>query len=278
MNYFSSEKINDKITAIRSKSGEIMYLIEGEDKAVLIDTCIGIKGLKEYVLKIRTKQTPLTVLISHGHIDHAMGAPEFPECYLNPKDIPLYQSQCSIAGRREYAAIGIGEAAKELSDAEFVPETPDYPFLPLEEGMRFDLGGVSVLPYEAYGHTKGCMAFFIPEEKILISGDACNNATFLFDDICCSVAQYKNKMQTLLEKVKGKYERVFLMHHIIDAPVNLLEEMLSLCDEILEGKVDNVPFAFMGKQALVAKKANERMERADGKFANLIYNPEKVRD
>lgn len=276
MQYYTSEPINDRITAIRSRSGEIMYLIEGDQKAVLIDTCIGIRGLKEYVNGIRRKNTPLTVLISHGHIDHAMGAPEFEECYMNLKDIPLYQSQCAIAGRRDYAAMGIGPEAERLSEDAFVPERPDYPFLTLEEGMKFDLGGISIEVYEAYGHTKGCMAFLVPEERLLILGDACNNSTFLFDDICCSVTEYQKNMKRLLHKISGRYGRIFLMHHIIDAPVDLIEQMIALCDDIYSGNVDNIPFAFMGKQAVIAKAANERMERDDGKFANLIYDPRRI--
>ena len=276
MEYYTSEPIDEAITAIRSKTGEILYLIEGSKRTVLIDTCIGIVGLKEYVNKIRKAQTPLTILLSHGHIDHAMGAPEFEECFLNSKDIPLYQSQCSIQERRGYASMGIGEEAWKLSESAFVPATPDYPFLPLAEEMVFDLGGISVEVYEVSGHTQGCMAFLIPEKEILITGDACNNSTFLFDDVCCSVSKYQTNIKALLEKTKGRYKRIFLMHHIIDAPIDLLEQMDALCDEIKNRTVDDVPFEFMGKQAAIAKKANERMERADGGFANLIYNPGRI--
>lgn len=277
MEYYTSECINERITAIRSKSGEIMYLIEGENGAVLIDTCIGLGGLKNFVKQIRTKETPLTVLISHGHIDHAMGAPEFEDVYMNLEDIPLYQSQCSIGERRGYAGMGLGETVESVSDMEFVPATPDFEFQPLKEGMNFELGGVTVEAYNAHGHTKGCMAFLIPEEKVLILGDACNNSTFLFDDICSSVAEYQQNMRELKGKVSGRYERVFVMHHIIDAPVAILDEMIELCDDVIANNVDHVPFEFMGKHALVAKDANERMERKDGKFANLIYNPDHIR-
>lgn len=277
MEYYTSEKITQRITGIRSKSGEIMYLIEGSERAVLIDTCIGLGNLKEFVETIRTNTTPLSVLISHGHVDHAMGAPEFEDVYMNVRDIPLYQSQCGIKERRGYAAIGLGEMADTLSEEEFVPACPEFAFRELNEGMRFALGGVTVEAYNAYGHTKGCMAFLIPEERVLILGDACNNATFLFDEICSSVEEYQESLRELKEKVDGKYERVFIMHHIVDAPVSILDEMIALCDDVRLGKVDQVPFEFMGKHVLMAKAANAHMEREDGGFANLIYNPEKIK-
>lgn len=75
MNYYTSDKVTDYITAIKSLSGEILYMIEGEDRAVLIDICVGVGHVREFVEGFTDK--PITVLLSHGHIDHAMGAPEF---------------------------------------------------------------------------------------------------------------------------------------------------------------------------------------------------------
>ena len=47
--YYSAEKLNTHMTAIRSLTGEIMYLIEGEEKAVLVDTCLGVGHLRRFV-------------------------------------------------------------------------------------------------------------------------------------------------------------------------------------------------------------------------------------
>ena len=47
--YYKAEKVTDFITAIRSLTGEILYLIEGKNKAALIDTCLGVGHLKDFV-------------------------------------------------------------------------------------------------------------------------------------------------------------------------------------------------------------------------------------
>lgn len=275
MNYFTSEKIADCMTAIRSLSGEIMYLIEGREKAVLIDTCVGVGHLRQFVEELTEK--PVTVLISHGHIDHAMGAPEFDQVYMNRKDIPLYQSQCSVEERKGYVTACIGpETAAEISEEEYVAARPEYPFEELTDGMVFDLGKVHIEVHEFPGHTKGCTVFLVREERALILGDACNNATFLFDDICSTVAEYQKQVKRTAELLDGRYDRVFLMHHVLEAPVSILCEMSEVCDAILAGDADDIPFDFMGKKACVAKKANERFEREDGRFANLIYHPERI--
>lgn len=274
MNYFSAEKISAYMTVIRSRSGELMYLIEGRERAVLIDTCIGIVGLKSTVERLTQK--PVTVLISHGHIDHAMGAPEFASAYMNPMDIPVYQSQCSVMGRRGYAQGNIGPEAAQMPDSTFVPEVPDYTFDEYLENASFDLGGIHVDVYPFQGHTKGCMVFLIREERILILGDACNNATFLFDDMCSSVAAYRAQVLDTAKQLEGLYDRVFIMHHVMEMQPDILSQMVHVCDDIIEGRADNLPFEFMGKKALIAKKCNERFEREDGQSANLIYNPDKI--
>ncbi len=276
MNYYTSEKITNHITVIKSLSGELMYLIEGDKETVLIDTCAGVGHIRQFVEKLTDK--PITVLLSHGHIDHAMGAAEFEKVYISPKDISLYKSQCSVKERKEYVTACIGkEAAALISDEEYTDARPDYKFRELKEGMVFDLGGIHIEAYELAGHTKGCMIFLIKEERILILGDACNNATFLFDDICSTVAEYQKQIKRAADILAGKYDRVFIMHHIREAPTSIFCEMSEVCDTILAGKADNIPFDFMGKKAYIAKKSNEQFQRADKKFANLIYNPERIK-
>ncbi len=111
----------------------------------------------------------------------------------------------------------------------------------------------------------------------MILGDACNNAIFLFDDICSTVADYQKQLKKVSNLLEGRYDRVWIMHHLMEASVSILTEMSDVCDEILAGEADNIPFSFMGKEVFIAKAANERFERRDGKFTNLIYNPDRVR-
>ena len=90
MEYYSTEKVNDHITLLRSITGELLYLVEGQEKAALIDTCLGVGHLRSLVEKLTDKE--LLVLLTHGHIDHALGAPEFDRVYMNHKDLGLYQA------------------------------------------------------------------------------------------------------------------------------------------------------------------------------------------
>lgn len=274
MKIYSSEKINEHLTLIGSISGELMYLLEGEKECVLIDSCVGVGHLREYVETLTDK--PITLLLTHGHVDHAMGAPEFDTVYMSHKDIPLYQKQCSLEERKGYAGATMGPAAAELTDEDFTVSQPDKAFFDIMDGMTFDIAPFHIDAYAFPGHTPGSMIFLIREMKILILGDACNNATFLFDPMCPPLSVYKQTLTENRDRLHGKYDRAFISHHVMEGDVDIMNQMPEVCDEALAGKADDLPFEFMGMKANIAKKCNERFEREDGKFGNIIYNKQKL--
>lgn len=274
MRFYGYEKINESMTVIRSMTGELLYLVEGKERAILIDTCVGVGHLRELVETLTNK--PIMVLLTHGHVDHAPGAAEFDEGYMNLKDLDLYKRHCRIDERKGYLKAGMGSHFEELSDVDFVPEEPEKKFKNLLDGEVFDLGGVSIEAIAFPGHTKGCMAFLVQEMRILILGDACNNATFMFDEEAATVEEYQKTIQNVMKKVDGRYDRVFSSHHVMAMGVDILREMLDVCEDIKKGQADDLSFEFMGTQAYIAKKCNERFERADGKSANLVYSKEKI--
>ena len=60
-----------------------MYLLEGDEAALLIDCGTGIGNAAETVRELTDK--PLTVAITHGHFDHDGAAALFPEIHLHPE-------------------------------------------------------------------------------------------------------------------------------------------------------------------------------------------------
>ncbi|WP_026510462.1 MBL fold metallo-hydrolase [Butyrivibrio sp. LC3010] len=276
--FFSAEKVNVNITAIRSACGEIMYLIEGDNKAVLMDTNLGVKGLRKLVDTITDKE--YEVVITHGHLDHALGVPEFSDknVYMNHKDIPLYQSMLPFAERDGYIHANLGHAFDEygITNNDYVEEVPEFDFKELHDGMVFDLGGVTVEIYAYPGHTKGTMVLLIPELGILITGDACNKSTFLFDRICSSVTEYRQTTVNLRDRLSGRYDKVYICHHDMEVGKDILNEMIDVCDDILGGNTIDRPMPFMGVMGYLAKEADDHFNRIDGKSANLIYNKDKI--
>ena len=273
LTYYTSEKINDHMTAIRSMTGEILYLIEGTDRAVLIDTCLGVGNLRKFVETLTDK--PITVLLTHGHVDHAMGAPEFDDVYMNHKDIEIYEKMRGVEERIGYIKTILGDHAPEIKNEDLVPSTK-MEFKELKDGDCFYLGKVTIEVYALAGHTPGSMVMLVPEERLLILGDACNQATFLFDQDALTVKKYRQNLLTLQEKLEGRFRGVCLCHHVITASSNMMKSVIKVCDEILAGKADDIPYEFMGQQAYIAKSINEKFERMDGGEGNIIYDKSKI--
>ena len=66
MKYYETHKVEDGITRIESlQTGEYMYLIEGTDRAILIDTGMGLGNIKEYVDGLT--KLPYDVVL-HGYV------------------------------------------------------------------------------------------------------------------------------------------------------------------------------------------------------------------
>ena len=80
---------------------ESLYLVEGNDRALLIDAGTVIPDLDKIVAKITTK--PVTMILTHAHGDHAGGVGPFPEVFLNAGDMPLVSnSMRSYKGQIRY--------------------------------------------------------------------------------------------------------------------------------------------------------------------------------
>lgn len=272
--YYTSSPIGEHITLIQSPSGENLYLVTGSRKSALIDANMGVGQLRAFVEALT--RNPLMVLLTHGHVDHAPGAAEFEEVYLNSADRELYREHSALEVRQRYLRQNLGDRYEELTAGGFVPPEPDKSFREVTDGQRFDLGGVQIQAVAFPGHTKGSMAFLVEEDRVLITGDACNNFTFLFTPGSSWVEEYLQAVIRVRDKMTGRYDRVLVSHRQPELPVTLLEEMIQVCKKVLEGKSDEVPFTFMGSKALIAKRIDHNLCQQDGRTANLVYRKDHV--
>ena len=265
---FKTEKVTERITRIYAFATELMYLVEGTEKAALIDTGSGIGSLKACVEQLTDK--PVIVLVTHGHVDHAMGAAEFENVYMSHEDDYIYEKHGTDAFRR--SCFSMVTPPFEAGEEDLIPTMKLSEIKNLTEGDRFDLGGISVEIYACPGHTRGSVVMLIPEERLLITGDACNLFTFVYDDYSTTITEYEESLKALLEKVSGKYDNVLLSHGDGNGYPELIEDVIQVCEDIKAGRTDDVPFEFAGTTGLVAKT----VDPSGRKRGNIVYSKDRV--
>jgi hydroxyacylglutathione hydrolase len=225
-----------------------MFLLIGAEKAMLIDTGVGIGDLKGFVHKLTDK--PLMVVYTHNHVDHVGGAGAFDHGYIHPKDMLDFSTGgligLSVEGRLGYIRM---IAEREKGDypyhlEEDVTEWGPMPALfPLEDEQVIDLGGRKVTVYECPGHTPGSVAFLDENTRTLFHGDAWNCNLFLtsargtsrFVSLESALAALKR-----LQSLHPLYDRCFNGHYDfrpLGEPLggDVLADVITACEQILAG-------------------------------------------
>ena len=82
--WLTAKKIAEKVWCIDDHGGDNMYLVEGKDSALLIDTGTGVADLASFVKTLT--QLPVIVVNTHGHPDHSGGNFQYEKIYAQPSD------------------------------------------------------------------------------------------------------------------------------------------------------------------------------------------------
>lgn len=141
--------------SIEAGAIESFYLIEGEEKALLVDTGMN-QGPVLPLVRSLTK-LPVELALTHAHGDHMLHVDEFDKVYCSPRE---------------------GQLPMEFLHAMMPGVSIDFTkYIPVEEGDVIDLGGVKVEVLAAYGHTPGSVVFVDHAHRCLFSGDAFGSGT-----------------------------------------------------------------------------------------------------
>ncbi|MDR1531313.1 MAG: alpha/beta hydrolase fold domain-containing protein [Clostridiales bacterium] len=267
MNWFVSTPLNKYVVHICDKTGVAAFLVKGKERALLIDTCMGLGDIKAEVENLT--KLPYEVALTHGHLDHVGGAGCFSKVCVNGNDVLLAKEHSSFEMRYESLKRGMPQGV-ELPENVVTPAF-NGEFLPLNDGQVFDLGGVMVEAIALRGHTKGSMCFLIREQRAVLYGDACNVNTLIMDGNAENISAYRDNLIKFKER-DGDYDTVYYSHGPAIGPRGCLDDNIELCVKILEGTDDAVQTEIFGQIMFRAAAADDNYRRLDGKHGNIVYN------
>lgn len=269
---FKVEKVSESVTRIYGICTELMYLVEGEHYAALLDTGVGFGLLRKVVETLTDK--PILVLLSHGHTDHAMGAGEFDTVYMNHKDDHIYK----VHGEEDFRWDGmtLSDEYDKLEKNDYIPTVSVEKFKNMTGGDVFDLGGKTLRVYDCPGHTKGTVVFLLEEERMLFLGDACNSNTFMYDEYSTTISEYEKSLQILKNEINGKFDVAYAFHGNGQLTNTIIDEVIDVCHDIMTGNTDDIPMCFRGTHGLIAKAIGDDLNRLDGKCGNIIYAKHRI--
>lgn len=239
-----------------------MYLLVGEEKAMLIDTACGACDLKKLVAELTDK--PLIVVHTHGHLDHVGGMTQFEEVYLHEADWDMAKN-INAQELRDYAdSFGKSGGYTVFDyDPEQFPPLGELPrLLPIRDGDTFDLGGRVVEAHHIAGHTPGGMSFLDVKTRIIFSGDCCN----------LNLLAPWTSVETTLRNMRkfhclsDRFDRNFNGHvgylgnlDCCSQKKSVPEDLIHICEAILRGEGEADGHDFLGIQLTQMQYGNAKL-------------------
>ncbi len=192
---------------------ESIYLIEGNDKALLIDAGTKIKDLDKIVASITAK--PIMLVATHVHPDHTGSAINyFSELYINPADTVQIAS-CML---------------KYKGQVKF-----------LKNGEKIDLGGRIIEVVFTPAHTPGSTTFIDKTAGYGFSGDSFGSGNLLLTTTFSELISTCEKTSKIMEQYGIQF--FYPGHYWGDNPETKqrVDDLITLSKDVLSGKVQGEP-------------------------------------
>jgi len=209
------------------------YLLTGTEKALLIDTGLGICNIYDEVVKLTDK--PVTAVATHVHWDHIGGHRYFPDFYAHEDELNWLNGEFPLTMKQ------IKDMVVDRCDLPNGYNVDDYEFFQgmpakvLKDNDWIDIGGRVIQVLHTPGHSPGHMCFYEKERGYLFTGDLVYKDTlFAYYPSTDPEAYLKSIERVAALPVK----QVFPAHHSLDIQPEILLRMRNAFRQLkAEGKL-----------------------------------------
>ena len=217
--WFTTEKINEKtfvISEYRHPEETHSYLLVGDDRALLVDTGLGVGNMAEEVKKLTS--LPVTAIATHVHWDHIGGHTLFPDFYVHEAEEAWIEGKFPLPTSLVKRFLAEGDLPQDFN-LDLYEIFRGIPTMILRGGEMLDLGGRIVQALHTPGHAPGHLCFWEAQTGYLFTGDLVYKGTLY--------ANYESTDPTAflssLEKIADlPVKRLFPAHHSLDVSPTLI--------------------------------------------------------
>lgn len=240
------------------------YLIEGEKKALLIDTTMTHAHVDEVVKRIT--RLPVELAITHPHRDHMLHAFEFEKVYIHEDDRKAMYD--CIHGMYDMKAGKVPQRPQTNTYPEYMDQLDHFhQVVGLKDGDVIDLGGTTIEMMYLGGHTQHDVVFADHTHRCLFTGDAVRSGYVVgvryeknrFHE---TYAWYRDNLERFIGRMKGKEDYTCFGGHFIQEN--------SCMDEMQEDYLNNQSEYFVP----LSWKVIEDMYVLAGELADGMHDKE----
>ena len=196
------------------------YLLIGSDRALLIDTGLGICNICEQVRKLTDK--PVTAVATHIHWDHIGGHKYFLDFYAHKAELDWLDGGFPLPAQAVKNMVADRCELPRDFDINKYEIFQGEPSRVLDDGDTIDLGGRTIQALHTPGHSPGHLCFWEAERGHLFSGDLVYEGTLFANYPSTEPKSYL----TSLEKIAALFaKRIFPGHHSLDVGPEIVTRM-----------------------------------------------------
>ncbi|SEJ55118.1 Glyoxylase, beta-lactamase superfamily II [Bhargavaea ginsengi] len=226
--WFTVQKIDSDTYAI-SEYGHWekvhSFLLVGRDKAILIDTGLGIGNIR--TITDQLTDLPVEVLTTHVHADHIGSHGQFDKFYVHEDELDWIVN--GIKGRtdeqiRKDMTRDITIPTPSGFDPEAYRPFRGVPAGTLKEGDAFDLGGRILRIYHTPGHSPGHVTIHDETKGYLFTGDLLYDGTPVYAFYPTTSPEDLIRSLERIADIPG-VSRIFGSHNTLGLDPEILQEV-----------------------------------------------------
>lgn len=211
-------RINESTCRIED-NGVRFFLLEGRDKALMIDTGRGTPDAGDIARSLTS--LPVMLINTHADPDHISGNNGFEEAYMSPAEEALYRAN---GGKTR--------------------------ILPVRGGDELSLGGRTLKIIDNPGHTPGSIAILDAENRVLYGGDAVQAGNIYMFGAHRNLAAYIESLKKLTAYIP-EFDVVYPSHAGFPVYPDIIEKLISGAEMIFSGKARGEHAALHGRDVLL---------------------------